>query len=253
MFSVAKSTSIAALHRITCIPPLLHRNVELQARYFARLHNNQDSDIPAVKLYWKMKQSEISNESLINNLNKKNYLFGKASLINQVGRMFGQALPIVGFTKKILKEARLNAILDMNKENSTNVAAMVEVNKNLVLSHLLKRNNLRRNVQRRIILWKLGRIAYHQVCACGEEASRKHVVICSGADVYLMKHKLIGDCKDSKGCNNVLDLAMVGMKFEKAEDDQATKIISGAIKKIMKKCLKYGIEDAENENASGVG
>ena len=36
--------------------------------------------------------------------------------------------------------------------------------------------------------WRLGRIAFHQKCnICGSSLSRKHAVLCSGAEDYLLK------------------------------------------------------------------
>ena len=43
-------------------------------------------------------------------------------------------------------------------------------------------------VKQELIQWRLGRLAYHQECGrCHGDLSRKHAVLCSGAEDFLLK------------------------------------------------------------------
>ena len=96
--------------------------------------------------------------------------------------------------KRKIKEIRRNDILDSKKgcksttKASTRISDSIPVSKSLQLSSILFwKNEEDGEVQRNLVRWRLGRIAFHQNCLnCNQEnLSRKHAVLCSGVDQAL--------------------------------------------------------------------
>ncbi len=234
IFSVARSTSIAALHRLLCLPPMGYRNKELQARYFSKLHNDTTSNNPASRVYWNLKQSAPDPRSLVWNLTRKNDIFPKGNLINRVMRIFGHRLDKEAFPSGLLRQLRFSAI-ENTATNQTNVGGVIPVLSSLQHSPLVTRNDIDRTTQRALILWRLGRIAYHQPCRCGEEASRIHALECSGAAEYLLNYLPVL-INPRYAHLNLLDAAINSHTF-KAQHDRTTAHLATAIGIVLHRCF----------------
>ena len=85
-----------------------------------------------------------------------------------------------------IKLIRLENI-EQDELGHTNVSSAIPVNKNLARSAILSWTGIKdMTTKLELIQWRLGRIAFHQRChRCEESLSRKHAVICSGAEAFL--------------------------------------------------------------------
>ena len=93
---------------------------------------------------------------------------------------------------------------------------------------------IRRQRDRQDLLqWRLGRIAFHQVCKkCGQELSRAHALECSnvGADLK----RLFPDVENKQICT-IIDAVM--NKFSLKKDSSIWKILAEAVRRIREACL----------------
>jgi hypothetical protein len=135
MFSVASSTSVDGLHRLTCLPSMKERNHELNVRYMGRLHNRNDKLVPAIRMYWSLLQTNpLPEQSLYRLLKKNNPYFTQADLINHVfnrlevqGTIYQEPLPT-----KTRMRLRYEDVIDLKKKSPPtqhlNVAESIPVN-----------------------------------------------------------------------------------------------------------------------------
>jgi len=144
---------------------------------------------------------------------------------------------------KIIQEFRRKDILDFKKgcksttRTSTRISDSIPVSKSLKLSSILFwKSDDDGEIQRNLIKWRLGRIAYHQDCLnCNREMlSRKHAVLCSGVDhVLFEKYEEV----ESYYSQNILDTLL--NKYMSGNHSMIWKDISWAITQIQKLCLGF--------------
>ena len=146
------------------------------------------------------------------------------------------------FSKRI-KEIRRNDILDSKKgcksttKSSTRISDCIPVLKSLKLSSILFwKSEAEGEVLRKLVRWRLGRIAYHQECLnCKKEnLSRKHAVICSGVDQTLYDKY---DQVESFYSQNILDTLL--NKYMYGNHLLIWNDIAWAIDQIQKLCLEF--------------
>lgn len=149
------------------------RNLLLNARFVRPILLGQIPDIPASELFHKV-QSQ-----------RKSLAFKW-----KLGNPYIERLSHV--SDKNLKEA----IKDIRHENVeqedfglTGVSDAIAVHKSLKHSAILYWDGIQDSqVKQELINWRLGRIAYHQECGrCNGDLSRKHAVIRSGAEDFLLQ------------------------------------------------------------------
>jgi len=91
--------------------------------------------------------------------------------------------------KDLSKEIKLIRFEDIgqNELGHTNVSSAIKVFPDLKRSSILSWNGLEdAKIKLELIQWRLGRVAFHQdYRRCGGSLSRKHAVICSGAEDFL--------------------------------------------------------------------
>ena len=120
---------------------------------------------------------------------------------------------------------------------STRISDSIPVSKSLKLSSVLFwKNEDDGEIQRNLVRWRLGRIAFHQNCLnCNQEnLSRKHAVLCSGVDEILFdKYEEI----ESFQSQNILDTLLNKYMFK--NNSVIWKDISWAITQIQKVCLGF--------------
>ena len=89
-----------------------------------------------------------------------------------------------------------------------------------------------------LIQWRLGRIAFHQQCQrCGDSLSRKHAVICSGAEDFL--ESKYSDIEVSAS-QTIIDAIL--NKFFAKNDRTVYLDVFEAIQGIRKTCLLQTVE-----------
>ena len=92
-------------------------------------------------------------------------------------------------TEKAQKSNSLIHFEDVDQDalGHTNVSSAIKVFPNVNRSSILSWNGVEdAKIKLELIQWYLGRVAFHQYYRrCGSSLSRKHAVICSGAEDFL--------------------------------------------------------------------
>ena len=199
--SVARSTSTLACLGALAIDTMEFRNLKLNARFMVNLHQSVDGRVPAVRVYWGLKQAANSNnKSLPWLFRKKNPIHGSLPLRNglliQPTRDINRQQQLKARIQLVdtdvpVETYRKETRLKLYREQENKVAAFAvctdaNIQKYDVAALLQKRkfpNKLRR---RRLLMWMVGRVCFHQPCAnCEAPLTRKHGLRCSGAEEYL--------------------------------------------------------------------
>jgi hypothetical protein len=204
------NTSIGAMHALLLMEPMSHRNLILNAQFSARLFNNNDQSIPAVRIWWNKiamgKQSKLNPEaaSLVQLGTYHNPLYAKASHISHVTTILrhprrGPELSAEEASRKVLPTATVVKAFTGTQKKTMARAAIIKfknsagksVSNSFELNHTegyraicLPNPDIPRNDRLIITKWLLGTICQHQNCANCEEApelSREHGLECAGA------------------------------------------------------------------------
>jgi hypothetical protein len=170
-YGVPWNTSKTALKRLSCLESVKSRNHLLNAKFLWKLKTQADDTLPAFKTF---RDSLDNNKSLTYEWRKFNQYYHR--LIN---------LSTLSIKKEIKLIRQEN--IEQDDMGHTNVSSAIPVNKNLARSAILSWTGIEdMTIKLELIQWRLGRIAFHQDCQrCGESLSRKHAVICSGAEEFL--------------------------------------------------------------------
>jgi len=144
-----------------------------------------------------------------------------------------------------IKDFRRKDILDHKKgcksttRTSTRISDSIPVSDSLKLSSILFwKSEEEGEIQRNLIQWRLGRVAFHQECLnCNREnLSRKHAVLCSGVEEVLFeKYEEVESFQSQNILDSILNKYMFGNQLSIWKD------ISWAIIQIKKVCLGYSI------------
>ena len=172
-YGVPWNTSKTALKRLSCLESMECRNLLLNARFIRPLLLGTFATIPASRLFNSV-------------LKQKGSLAHKWNLCNhyleQLKRVSEKSM------KTTIKQIRYENIVQDNLGH-TNISDAIAVDKSLKHSAILYWEGTEdAKVKQELILWRLGRVAFHQVCnRCNGDLSRKHAVICSGAEDYILQ------------------------------------------------------------------
>ena len=179
------------------------RNEKLNATYFGRLHNSLETSIPAVRLYharvrqprgsqMNRRAGNVLQDSLIT-LVQQNELWSVIRKRNFILSRF--AMPDGDLSPMTNDEKANIRLMDLRtmETSTTNVAGIIPCNDlkmNKLLTAEAQYDAIDYKKQRVAIQrWLTGGVANHQTCVkCGEELSRKHAIICSGALPMLETH-----------------------------------------------------------------
>jgi hypothetical protein len=81
---------------------------------------------------------------------------------------------------------------------------------------------------RHITLWRIGRLSRHVICdTCGEVCDREHVLLCSGAQEQLEKHR--NWLKDPIAGTNIMDQLLNQLTFHKVQKTSELNIIDDVL------------------------
>ena len=219
--------SIQAIRRLFCIESMQCRNKILNAK-FLRSMNNLKENLKIARLF---NYAKTYSKSIYKEYRKWNeYIWDLENT---------ESLP----TR--IKEIRRSDILDFKKgcksttKASTRISDSIPVLKSLKLSSILFwKHEDDGAILRKLVRWRLGRIAYHQECLnCNAETlSRKHAVICSGVDQALYEKY---DLAESFYTQNILDTLL--NKYMYGYHISIWKDIAWAIDQIQRLCLGFSI------------
>jgi hypothetical protein len=220
VFSVAHNTSIGALHGLTGIPPIETRNTELNAKFFSRVLHRQERTLigEAVK---NARNGDIGNTMW--SKCKSNPFWDNDNTEF-----------LISNNKRIL--SRRHEAINSYRRFGNNVAASIAVRKNCKPNHLIQASWLDKKVQRNLIQWRLGRVAFHQDCSCGQEVSRQHGLECSGVEEKIRrKYPRLVQYSES---TNILDTLLNKISINE-DNTEELNFISKMIEEIRIKCLGW--------------
>jgi hypothetical protein len=222
-YGVPWNTSKTAMKRLSCLESIKTRNHLLNLRFLWKLNSEENPSLPA---FWTFQESLQAPKSLTSSWKKSNKFYHR--LIN----LDPTAL------KKEIKQIRFEDI-DQDELGRTNVSSAIKVVPNLLRSSVLSWNGLEdAKIKLEIIQWRLGRVAFHQDChRCGGSLSRKHAVICSGAEDYLLSTFPEIDIPSS---NTIIDSVL--NQFFLKSDAAAYAVVYEAIQGIRKTCLLQSVD-----------
>ena len=221
--------SIQAIRRLFCMESMQCRNKILNAKFMRNLKTLNES-LQISRLYnFASKYSKSSFKECV----KRNELIREIENISDSG-LYGR-----------IKDFRRKDILDHKKgcksttRTSTRISDSIPVSDSLKLSSILFwKSEEEGEIQRNLIQWRLGRVAFHQECLnCNREnLSRKHAVLCSGVEEVLFeKYEEVESFQSQNILDSILNKYMFGNQLSIWKD------ISWAIIQIKKVCLGYSI------------
>jgi hypothetical protein len=157
------------------------RNEILHARYMGRLWNQTDPTILTSLLVKKMGRDQLK---IIPHLKDKMFLIEDSPEPNQ---------PLEALPKSAISQYKQKAIKEAQVKGSK-IGKAIRIPEHR-LGNLVQNSTLPREKNRAIILWRLGRIAFHQKCRkCRQELSRSHALQCTGhSETILRKYRFSGD------------------------------------------------------------
>lgn len=219
-FGVPWNTSKTALKRLSCLESMKCRNETLNAKFATELFQRSDTSLPA----FLMIQNQIHvSKSIAAKWKKRNKNYHR----------FVQS--DYGGLKQLIKTIRYENV-SQDDLGRTQVSDAISVHANLKHSDLLFWNGAQdAQTKRQLIEWRLGRIAYHQPCAsCNQPLSRKHAVMCSGAEDYLMD--LFPDIQ-LPSSNTIIDTILNLFYFK--NKSYVYNVVSEAISAIQGTCILH--------------
>ena len=238
IFSAARNTSIAAMHKLARIPMVKFRNQEIAARFGAQLHNNTCRKITAVRLWWNGLQTARPRSSLIQHTTVKNPLWHKQKKLNHYGLNLTNDQNPVLLPSTITKRAEWNAEhLAALETNPERIAGAIQTDRNDKLRSLLKPGIVTKKERIAIVKWILGGVATHQsTCKiCDQELSRAHAIECAEVgQILLPKYE---DIIDQELQLNMIDQVL--NHYRNSIDPAVYKDIFQCVKRIYTRCLGY--------------
>jgi hypothetical protein len=220
--------SIQAIRRLFCMESMQCRNKILNAKFLRSMHKLEG-------------YTQITKLVQITSMESKS-VYKDCLKLNECIRDLEAASNESEFRSKI-RNIRRTDILDAKKgcksrtKTSTRISDSIPVSKSLKLSSILFwKTEEEGEIQRKLVRWRLGRIAFHQECLnCNKESlSRKHATLCSGIDQALFD---IYEEIESFYSENILDTLL--NKYMFGNYLSIWKDIAWGITQIQKLCLGF--------------
>ena len=220
--------SIQAIRRLFCMESMQCRNKILNAKFLRSMHRLEDY----VQITRLVQITSTEAKSIYKDCLKRNEFIRDLETASTKSEL-----------RCKIRNIRRSDILDAKKgcksstKPSTRISDSIPVSKSLRLSSILFwKTEEEGEIQRDLVRWRLGRIAFHQECLnCNRESlSRKHATLCSGIDQVLFdKYQEI----ESFYSQNILDTLL--NKYMYGNHISIWKDISWSINQIQKLCLGF--------------
>jgi hypothetical protein len=184
IFSAQRNTSLNAMQKLLVIEPIATRNLILNLKFAARLHNSNDSRIPAVKI-WRSSWATNASRSICW-FARKNPLRPRANLLPIFGRTLApqNSVPEKAFTPAVQKAILHESIRNLDRGNP-NVAGSITCRLEEGYRHCLRPYAfISDQIRVPVLRWLIGNVAIHMPCTkpgCRTTISRQHAASCSGA------------------------------------------------------------------------
>jgi hypothetical protein len=244
---VPNNASTNAMQKLLRIVPMKTRNQILHAKFFGKLKNSRDRNIPATVMFnnsqgrKKSFASKVTKNPLWSSLELRNPLFEPYHQHNEPEVLRKEAL-----STSVQKDFELYDIQSL----TGNVASGIIVPSLRLPKWCNPIKDLGKRTFTLLSRWSCGSVCMHQPCMkCndGTELSRAHGIICSGADVMLMCFfpREAADHDDENG--NILDFIL----NRKCEDGTVMEYekIATAIERILKECRHIKVEETGKWNS----
>jgi hypothetical protein len=243
-----KSTSLFAMHTLSGLVPMDYRCQELAVRYWANVHNQLETSRFVYQMYVWMSQPRNRNTDKCLRKIKAHPLWDVRTHFppnwNTARRRRNPPI-----TKKKLYIARRQAILNLKppgNASDNNVGAVISLHPQCKANSLLNASYINFVKQRRLIQWRLGKIAFHQKCTkCANvglevELSRQHAVNCAGVSQLIMP-LFPYVTQDLTSRRTIIDEALNSLQLNSFEDDEMEEIdtLTRAIELIMEQCANW--------------
>jgi hypothetical protein len=218
LLGAPRNASILAMHKLAHIPLIHHRAEELNGRFKGNLLKRADERILATRYVREEATNTISgdNQSITTGTTNTNW----ATLSR----------------KERLKEHQRRLRDDPGNLNGS-VAATLELQPGAPLRYFLKQNCPRR-IRSALTRWAFGGVAWHQSCKhCGSALSRRHAVMCSGAEAYILQHFNAVSPPDAR--TTVIDVLLNRYISDTEGTALAHQHLAEAIHMIYRHCFKY--------------
>ena len=221
-YGVPWNTSKTALKRLSCLESIRTRNHLLNIRFLWKLKFDADQSLPAFSSFQQCNQSP---GSFTFSWKRENRFYHR--LISLEPKALSKEIKVIRFED-----------IDQDELGHTNVSSAIKVFPNLRRSSILSWNGMEdAKIKLELIQWRLGRVAFHQDCHhCGGSLSRKHAVICSGAEDFLSSTFLDVDIPQS---NTLIDSILNQFFFK--NDSAVNAAVYEAIQGIRKTCLSQNV------------
>ena len=195
MCSATASTSVAALHRLTCIQPFAERCKELNMLSAARFHNSNDASTIGVQLWrravgWQQPppKSSLPMHSLTQN---PLLVVARALLLDHTANPLVHTNPTRAPPPITPLERHTSRVAQLQQlgQKDNGVGASVVVLPSGRPHHMLTAASpVTRPDCVSLTRWQLGLVASHQQCTkCHGDLSRMHAVVCAGVAGQLDK------------------------------------------------------------------
>lgn len=238
LFSVPRTSSTNALHKLALVEPFLDRAQVLHMRFAARLHNSTDSSIPAVRIWRAALQGQRRNSLAVRA--QDNPLWRESRLANHLFEPLrrGTSAPAAPFKPQEQRHRMKQAIVNLDR-GTANVGGAIQLE--MHDRHrpiLLAGSGLAVQDRVTIIRWLVGAV-HHQPCKnCPQQPrlTRRHAVECSGVATTIQQR--LPRLQDPGGRHTILDAALNCHRNTPASD-AFYPFIAGCISRIFTHCLGY--------------
>lgn len=245
LLSVGHQTSISGMHKMLNLAPIQTRNQVLNAKYLTKLTKLTASELQDCTVITQMmKHSDHTSDTDPFKSIWHNPFWEKAESLTTTPEAKAvlkerKKMPSQGIVNKI----SIDAIKKMVKKKG-DVGDVIPDPVDRKPNPLLSARFLAKQVQKNLIQWRLGRVAFHQSCTkCfnmneHKEMSRQHAVECSGVREEILS-KFSGLSDDQ---HTILDIALnkISLVESSLEDIQ---FLSKCIENIRQICLDWHYDE----------
>lgn len=244
---VPNNASTNAMQKLLRIVPMKTRNQILHAKFYGKLKNSRDKNIPATTMFNSNQQkkntvaAKVVKNPLWSKLQLRNPLFEPYQTHNEPEVLRKEAL-----SNTVQKQVELDAIISL----TGSVASGITVPSLKLPKWCNPLRDLGKKTLTLLSRWSCGSVCMHQPCMkCrdGTELSREHGILCSGADIMMMCFFPSDAAAFNEGGGNIIDF-ILNRKIEHGSIMDYEKVAT-AIERILKDCRHIRVEDTGKWNS----
>lgn len=239
IFSAPRNTSGNAVMRLLQVEPIAARNLIVTCQFYGRLHNSNDSNIPAVR-FWRaaIQGSNRKSFAMLMNDRNRNPLWQhckRVSILTNPLQSIEFSKPVAALSKAQQSKYAKKTLSKLDLGLS-NVSASIQFDESDTIRPCLTSEGMpETRIRIPIYRWLLGNVAVHKTCNyCGEIMSRTHAVECSNAAADLLMRYPVTVPPAGNAIDAILNYHRAG-----APDPDFYAAVATAIGTIYQHCLGY--------------